>query len=185
MNKVFAIIGPPASGKTTIAQELVKHGVPEMVSHTTRAPRPGEQQGVNYYFVSRDEFSQIDLIERVTYSGYFYGLSKTEVLEKSDKNPVSVVVVERTGLEKMKKLLGKRVESIFIMADELTVAERLIERGDVPEFIQRRMEYAKANREFDNWQVADHVVKNTGSLAVAVRQVLAIVGLAVPKQNNN
>lgn len=184
MNKVYALIGPPASGKTLIIKELNKYGVAEIISHTTRPPKQGEQHGVDYYFVNNEEFSKTQLIERVNYSGYFYGLSKAEVLEKVKQYPYTVVAVEAYGLEQLTSLLGKRVESVFIMVDKSTIIERIIERGDNPETIKRRIEYAEKAGEFDSWQIANHVVKNTGPLDIAVRQLLAIIGLVEPVKQN-
>lgn len=176
MNKVYALIGPPASGKTSVQRELAQYGIPEILSHTTRKPRADELPGVHYYFVDKDKFPQNELIERVEYSGNLYGLSKTEVLDKVNSNPVSTVAVEIQGFIQLKKLLSDRVESIFFMIDYETVIERMLNRGDDYEIINRRIEYAKTTREFDNWQTANYVVKNTGSLESAVLQVLAIVG---------
>lgn len=181
MNKVYALIGPPASGKTSLLKELAYYDVPEMVSHTTRKPRTGEVHGVHYYFVSKEDFQKNELIERVEYSGNLYGLSKSEVLDKVNRCPVSVVAVETQGLTQLKKLLANRLESIFIMADQDTVIGRMIERGDDNDVINRRLEYANTTGEFNQWQTANYVVKNTGSLEVAVRQILAIIGkVALP-----
>lgn len=176
MNKVYALIGPPASGKSSILHELAQYSIPEMVSHTTRKPRPGEEHGVHYYFVSKDDFQKTELIERVEYSGNFYGLSKAEVLDKVKLYPVSLVAVEMQGLTQLKKLLANRLESIFLMTDYDTIITRMLARGDADALINRRIEYAKSTGEFDKWQTATYVVKNTGSLEVAVRQILAITG---------
>lgn len=184
MNKVYAIIGPPASGKTSIVKELGKYGIPELVSHTTRQPQQGEKNGVDYHFVDKEQFSQTTLVERVDYSGYFYGLSKAEVLNKINKYPITVVDVELAGLEQLKKLLSERLESIFIMVDKSAIIDRSIVRGDNPESINGRIAYAETNREFDNWQTADYVVKNMSSLDVAVRQILAIMGIGTSTSNN-
>lgn len=180
MNKVYALIGPPASGKTSILKELKQFGIPEMVSHTTRKPKTGEIHGVHYYFVAKEDFQKNELIERVEYSGNLYGLSKAEVLDKVNKRPVSMVAVETHGLNQLRKLLADRLESIFIMADQDTVIARMLDRGDSPDLINRRIEYANKTGEFNNWQTANYIVKNTGSLEVAVRQVLAITGKLIP-----
>ena len=182
MNVAYALIGPPASGKSAIARQLKKYGVAEMVSHTTRRPRPGEQEAVDYYFVDKDTFARLELVEKVNYSGNFYGLGKNEVLKKIESHPVCVVSVERYGLKQLKKLLGERVVSVFILADEETIINRIIEQGGDPAATQERINYAKTAGEFDDWQIADHVVKNTRSLETAVRQVLAIMGLVEPKK---
>ncbi len=177
MNLAYALIGPPAVGKSTIARELGKYGVPEIISHTTRPPRSGEQNGVDYHFVDRDTFAKTELVEKVTYSGHFYGLAKSEVMSKTERNPVSFLTIDRQGLDQFKKLLGKRLLSIFILADENTIIDRVIDRGGDPAAVQERLNYAKACGEFDNWQIADYVVKNTASLDDAVRQILAIMNL--------
>ncbi|MDR7867913.1 MAG: hypothetical protein RIN56_13990 [Sporomusaceae bacterium] len=177
MNLAYALIGPPSCGKSTIARELTKYGVTEIVGYTTRPPRPGEQDGVDYRFIDKDTFANTDLIEKVTYSGHFYGLGKKEVMGKLEKNPICVVGVDRNGFDQLKKLLGQRVVSIFILIDEATIIDRVIEQGGNPDTVQERINYAKTTGEFDHWQIADHVVKNTGSLENTVRQVMAIMKL--------
>ncbi len=177
MNLIYALIGPPSCGKSTIARELTKHGVSEIISYTTRPPRPGEHDGVDYRFIDKDTFAKIELIEKVAYSGHFYGLGKKEVMSKLEKNPVSVVGVDRNGFDKLKKLLGQRIVSIYILIDEATIIDRAIEQGCNPDAVQEKINYAKATGEFDNWQIADHVVKNTGPLENTVLQTLAIMKL--------
>ncbi|EGO64763.1 guanylate kinase [Acetonema longum] len=177
MNKVYAIIGPPASGKTSLVKELSKQGVPVMVSHTTRPKKQHEVHGADYYFVSKEEFGQLQLIEKVTRDNNFYGLSKDEVLRKVNQHPVSIVDIDLVGLEQLKKLLGGRVESIFVLVDKNTVIQRLVTQNAKLEDIQRQVEQAAGKGEFDNWQTADYVVKNTGAMDASVRQMQAIMGL--------
>lgn len=177
MNIAYALIGPPAAGKSAIARELGKYGVPKIISHTTRPPRPGEKNGVDYHFVGKDTFANTELIEKITYSGQFYGLSKNEVMSKTERYPVTVLGIERHGFDQLKKLLGKRLFSVFILADEGTIIDRVIDLGGDPGAVQERINYAKSCGEFDQWQSADYIVKNTSSLDVAVRQILAIMNL--------
>jgi guanylate kinase len=181
MNKVYAIIGPPASGKTAIVKQLKNQNIPVLISHTTRAPKKGEQQGEYYYFVSKEEFFKLNLVERVSYSGRLYGLTRDEVLNKVKANLVSVIDIDIDGFKQLKKLLGVRIESIYILIDKNTILERCISEGDQLEEIKQRVEYAEKAGEFNNWQIADHVVKNTGTLESTVRQILSIMGLGVPK----
>lgn len=176
MNKVYALIGPPAAGKTSILNELARYGVPAMVSHTTRKPRADEIHGIHYYFVSKEDFQKNELIERVEYSCNLYGLSKAEVIDKINKHPISTVAVDTQGWQQLKKLLGNRAESIFLMVDQDALVDRMLMRGDANDLINHRLEYARSTGEFNNWQSANYVVKNTGELEVAVRQVLAIIG---------
>lgn len=177
MNLAYALIGPPASGKSSVARELRQYSIPEMVSFTTREPRPGEKHGVDYYFVDRDVFSKTELVEKASYSGHLYGLAKNEVLKKVEENPVTVVCTQIHGFEQLKKLLGKRIISIFLLVDENTIIDRVVLEGGDYAKVQERINYAKETGEFDNWQTADYVVKNTGALEVTVRQILAIMDL--------
>lgn len=182
MNLAYALIGPPASGKSSVARELRKYGIPEMISYTTREPRPGEKHGTDYYFVDQDIFSHTELVEKISYSGHLYGLAKNEVLKKVEENPVTIVCTEIHGLEQLKKLLGKRLISIFLVVDEDTIIERVVMGGGDYAKVQERINYAKETGEFDNWHVADHIVKNTGSLEATVRQILAIMDLVEIKR---
>lgn len=181
MNKVYAIIGPPASGKTTIVKHLKAQHIPVLISHTTRDPKKDEKQGEYYYFVSKEEFFKLNLVERVSYSGRLYGLTRDEVLNKVKVHPVSVIDIDIDGFQQLKKLLGERMESIYILIDKDTILERCISEGDRLEEIKKRLEYAEKAGEFNNWQIADHVVKNTGTLESTLRQMLAVMGLPVPK----
>jgi guanylate kinase len=179
VNKIYAIIGPPASGKSTIAEQLrTKYGIGALISHTTRTPQPGEQDGVNYYFVDRQKFSALQFVEKAVYADSFYGLSKEEVLNKVNKNKISIIDISMSGFEQLKKMMGERVESIYIMVDKDTIINRYMNNtlSDTTE-ISSRIEYAEKQGEFDNWQTADYVVKNCSSLDAAVRQVLAIMNL--------
>jgi len=178
MNKVYAISGPPASGKSSIVKQLLKHqGIVRLVSHTTRPPHADEQEGIDYYFVDKSAFANLSLMEKVTYSGQFYGLSKDEVHNKIQSHPVSVVDIDEAGLEQLKKLLGERLESIYILVDKDVILDRYILQGKNAEEIRQWIDYAESQGEFNNWQIADHVVKNTGDLDSSVRQVLAIMNL--------
>ncbi|VBB08988.1 guanylate kinase/l-type calcium channel beta subunit [Lucifera butyrica] len=177
MNKVYAIIGPPASGKTSIVKKLREYGIPVLISHTTRPPKPDEKDGVDYYFVDKQTFEKMNFIEMVNYAEQLYGLTKEEVLKKANIHPVSVVDIDLSGFEKLKKLLGDRLELIYNFVDQDTIINRYLLQGEDYATIKHRIEYAEANGEFNNWEVADYVVKNSGPLIVTVRQILAIMDL--------
>jgi guanylate kinase len=178
MPKIYAIIGPPASGKSAIVEQLrTNHNICTLISHTTRPPKPNEHDGVDYYFVSREKFSKLQFIEKARYAGYSYGVSKEEVMSKINRSQPSVIDIGMSGFEQLKKMLGERVESIYIMVDKDTIIDRYVEEWCDSAEIIKRIEYAEQEGEFDNWQTADFVVKNTNSIDAAVRQVLAIMNL--------
>jgi guanylate kinase len=183
MSKVYAIIGPPASGKSSIVKQLRSEGsIATLVSHTTRPPHAGEKEGVNYYFVDNATFSQLRLVEKVSYSGHHYGLSKDEVQAKVSQYPLSVVDIDMEGYAQLKKYLADRIESIYILVDRDAILMRCLDEGLNADAIKKRLDYAESQGEFNNWEIADHVVKNTSSLEVTVRQVLAIMDLLEPKR---
>jgi len=166
MNKVFAIVGPPASGKTSLVKQLLKkYGIPALISHTTRPPKKGEQHGVDYYYVEKQAFTSMHFVERATYSDHYYGLSKDEVLKKVNLYPVSVVDIDMAGFEQLKKLLGERLESIYLLVDKDTVLSRCLLLGDSQDEIRQRIEYAE----------------NNGAIETTLRQILAVMDLVTPK----
>lgn len=177
MNKIYAIIGPHASGKTILINKLRLLGIPYIISHTTRRIRPGEKDGHDYYFVSKEEFFKLDLIEKVTYQGEYYGISKMELLKKMQTSALNLVMVEQNGLKQLKKFLGDRIESIYIMADYVTLVERMLARNESNDIIKKHLAYADTNGEFMTWKVANHVVKNVNDLNVAINQILSLMGL--------
>jgi guanylate kinase len=177
---VYALIGPAGSGKSALVKELRSQGVPMLVSHTTRPAKPGEQDGVDYYFVDNDQFAQARPFERIHYNGHQFGLTKEEVSRKMNEYQACTVDIDRSGFDQLKKLIGDRLESIFILVDKETIFSRFMMNGEKLETVKARIDLAEANGEYDNWQIADHVVKNTGSVARAVLQILAIMGKVRP-----
>lgn len=177
MNNLYAIIGPPASGKSSIVKKLKDYGLPILISHTTRPMRKDEKDGIDYYFVDRTAFAKMNFVEKASYSNHFYGLTKEEVLSKVNKHPISIVDIDLNGLEQLKKLLGDRLKSIYSLVDKDTIICRYLDQGENVDAINHRIEYAENKGEFNNWQIADHVVKNTGTIDTTVRQILSIMNL--------
>ncbi len=174
MAKIYALLGPHASGKSTILNILRERGFSSIISHTTRTPKENEQNGVDYHFISKDEFFKLDLVEKSTYQGEYYGIAKSEILGKMQKNRINFLLIDKNGFKQLKKLLSNRVESIYIMVDYVTMVERMLKRGESNVNIKKQLEYAETNGEFDNWKICDHVVKNVLDLDIAIRQIIAI-----------
>lgn len=148
---IFAIIAGSASGKSTVESELTKRfRIPHIISYTTRAPRKGEQNGVDYHYITEQEFNLRGekgfFIERAVYRGCQYGLS-LEGLNYKEKP--YVVVVNPHGYEELLKCVGKQhITSIFLNVEERERLIRLAKRGDdIDEVIKRihndRKEFAE------------------------------------------
>lgn len=183
-NKLYALVGPHASGKSTIVQELMKLGVNYIPSYTTRAPDSYALSPVVaaklYRFLDKDDFFGQDFLVRVTYKGEYYGLVKQEILDALQNHQNSVIISDAQGIKQLSKLLKENFESIYIMADYLTLVERMLFLKHNNDDIKYHIEYAESNGEFDTWKVATHVVKNISSFDTTMRQILAILGLPVP-----
>ena len=134
---MLALIGPSGSGKTTIENELIKRGYKRAISCTTRPPRKGEKHGLNYYFISEDEFThnlQMGLMGEFTlYKGHYYGLSLSELTDNA------VVVVEPNGYKQLKSNPNYNVCGCYLYCDEEIRRQRMLDRGDLSKQVEERI----------------------------------------------
>lgn len=132
------LVGKAASGKDHLKQKLQKRGFKIGVSHTTRKPRVNEQNGVDYHFVTEDEFTaMIDqgvFIEYMKFNGWYYG--QTE----EDFNGADVMIMSKDGLDMLPEQYRKQCVVIYLDIDRTTRLERLADRDDKNDSIQRRMD---------------------------------------------
>jgi guanylate kinase len=143
---IFVITGPSGVGKGTLIRTLLER-IPELqlaVSATTREPRPGEQDGVDYHFLSDAEFDRRviagEFLEHADYSGRRYGTLKAEL----DKHNV-VLEIEVQGARQVKEALPEAVRIFIAPPSEETLRLRLVGRGtDDPEQVEARLATAKA-----------------------------------------
>lgn len=147
---LLVVSGPSGVGKDTVVRCLMNRhaGIEESISATTRAMREGEQDGQNYYYLTRDEFEekikQNAFVEYAEYAGNYYGTLKSEV-DKRIKNGITcVLVIEVQGAADVKKIYPG-CTTVFITAPSLEEHERRLRgRGtETEESISRRMEIAK------------------------------------------
>jgi len=156
---IYLLMGPSGSGKTTLGNFLKENGIPELVSHTTRAKRKGEIEGKTYYYVSKETFDKIDKIEYSKYGGNYYCLSKKEVEKKLDRYDKIFAIVDANGVKQVKNHFDN-VLVIYIDVTLKEMEERMIKRGDNKEDIEKRLKHAVINNEFDNKKYADIIIKN-------------------------
>ncbi len=179
--KLIIFSAPSGSGKTTIVKELLKI-FPQFefsISATSRAPRGQEQNGVDYFFLTQEEFrAKVEADEFVeweeVYNGTCYGTLKSEMERIWSKGNVIIFDVDVMGGINLKRIFGDNARSIFIMPPSVEVLrERLIGRGtDSAETIEKRV--AKAEFEISKSEQFDCVVVND-ILADAVAQTKTII----------
>lgn len=167
MGKLVIFSAPSGSGKTTIVRELLKHfsNFEFSISATSRQPRGGEQHGVDYYFLSNEEFHErVERGEFVeweeVYAGTCYGTLRSEMERIWAAGNIIVFDVDVMGGINLKKLFGKDACSIFIMPPSVEELERRLRgRGtDAEEVIAKRI--AKAEFELSKSSEFDHTVVN-------------------------
>lgn len=163
--KIICLIGPSGSGKTTVGKILKSYNIPEIVSHTTRAPRFDEIDGITYHFVDNDEFAKLDKIEEVIYAGNKYCTSKKEIQSKFELSNILFCIVTYEGYESLYREYGKEsVISVFIHANIDACASRMIKRGDKKQDVDARICNFEILNEFDNQKKCDIILDNTKNL---------------------
>ena len=185
--KLIIFSAPSGSGKTTIVRELLKH-YPQFefsISATSRAPRGVEQNGVDYYFLTQEEFAakvaSDSFVEwEEVYAGTCYGTLKSEMERIWSKGNVIIFDVDVMGGINLKKIFGEAACSIFIMPPSVEELQKRLEgRGtDSAEVIAKRV--AKAEFEISKAPEFDHNVVND-VLATAVADTRAIIDAFLAK----
>ncbi len=192
---LYIISAPSGAGKTSLVNALLQDNDPLLcvsVSHTTRSKRPGEVDGVNYHFVSKAGFIEMqgngDFLESAEVFGNFYGTSQQWVQHQLDLGLDVILEIDWQGAAQVRNTIEPRA-SIFILPPSLdSLRQRLTGRGqDDKATIERRMKEARS--ELSHCQEADYLVINDNfdSALADLRAIIRAgrVQIALQLQNNS
>lgn len=179
---VFIVCAPSGAGKTSLVKALLARDprVRLSVSYTTRACRPGEEDGRDYHFVDRDKFQQMlergEFLESAEVHGNHYATSQTWIKAQRNKDHDIVLEIDWQGARQVRRLIPDAI-GIFVLPPSLeTLQSRLTERRqDSPEVIARRL--AGARGELAHVEEFDYVIIND-NFDDAVEDLVGIVRAA-------
>lgn len=162
---LYIVSAPSGAGKTSLVTALIEADprVSVSVSHTTRAMRPGEQHGVNYHFVSHDDFKGLiakgDFLEHAEVFGNFYGTSRSALQQVLDQGNDLILEIDWQGAQQVRKLMPE-ARSVFILPpSQQALRQRLDGRGqDSEAIIAGRMKEAVS--EMVHYDEYEYVIVN-------------------------
>jgi guanylate kinase len=181
--RVFVITGPSGVGKGTLIRSLLER-VPELelsVSATTRAPRPGEENGIHYWFLDDEEFARRvedgDFVEHAQYSGRRYGTLRSELERRLAAGVPVVLEIEVQGARQVREAMPEADQIFIAPPGEEALRARLVGRGtDTPESVEQRLatarEELRAQGEFGHVVVNDRLEEAVDELERLVRDSL-------------
>ncbi|MBR5586925.1 MAG: guanylate kinase [Clostridia bacterium] len=171
---LMVVSGPAGVGKGTVCKQFLKDNpqVKLSVSATTRSPRPGEQHGREYYFLTKEEFEEKiktdNLLEYVCFVGNYYGTLKSAVEEKLSAGEDVLLEIEVEGAMNVKKKFPDSVLVFVLPPSFEELKNRLIGRGtETPEVVEKRL--TRAKEEFLCAENYDYVILNDTVEAAADR----------------
>jgi guanylate kinase len=175
----FVITGPSGVGKGTLIRAL-RERVPELelsVSATTRQPRPGETDGIDYHFLTDDEFearvNRGDFVEHARYSGRRYGTLRDELEQRGAGNTPVLLEIEVQGARQVRQAMPEATQVFIAPPSEGALKSRVEGRGAAsPEYVARLLE--AAGEEIADQHEFSHVVVND-RLEDAVAELEALV----------
>ena len=190
---LFIVAAPSGAGKTSLVNALVaqQDNIRLSVSHTTRAPREGEVNGQDYFFVSQDEFAQMRdagaFLESATVFDNSYGTSSEAVLSQLQQGYDVILEIDWQGAEQVRRNYSDSTSIFILPPSKVALEQRLRGRGqDNDEIIARRMQ--DAENEMSHYVEFDYLIVND-EFDVALANLAAIItarrhSITVQKQVN-
>lgn len=184
MGAVLVVTGPSGVGKGTLIENL-RQRVPELelsVSATTRRPRPGETHGVDYWFLTDEEFERRvaagEFVEHADYSGRRYGTLRTELDERVRRSVPVVLEIELQGARQVRRTMPEAVQVFIAPPSFEALRTRLVGRGDPQTMahldarLQTAREELAAQEEFAEVVVNDRLEDAVAALEAIVRATI-------------
>ena len=176
---LFVVSSPSGGGKGTIIRHVLEvvENLSYSVSYTTRAPRPGEINGREYFFVSRNNFDEMvaagEFLEWACVHGNFYGTAKRQIADQTAAGLDIILEVDVQGAASVRQLLMDSVSVFILPPSREVLRQRLIARGtDTPEQLAVRLR--NAPEELKQYSAFDYVIIND-EIEKAVGQLASIV----------
>ena len=165
MSNLFIIAAPSGCGKTTLVEALLKNSedLYLSVTHTTRKPRVGEVDGVNYHFISKTDFKKMilnaEFVEHAEVFGNLYGSSREKIQENLNKNIDVILEIDWQGARQVKANMPNAISIFILPPSKKSLLERLKGRGqDDYETIKNRM--SDAENQMKHYDEFDYLVIN-------------------------
>jgi len=165
MSIVYIVSAPSGSGKSTLVNELFKmvRHLDFSISYTMRPPRGSEQNGKEYFFVSREEFEAMiaadEFLEHAIVFGNYYGTARRFLREAENRSNDLLLDIDVQGASKIKEKIPDAVSIFILPPDREKLEWRLRNRGlDSEEVIRRRLDTAR--REIENYSKYDYILVN-------------------------
>lgn len=164
--QIIVLVGPSGSGKTSIGKVLSEKGIPRLVTTTTREPRDGEVDTVDYYFRDFSDADIEEFVEQTNYNGNRYGLTKAEVWNKLEQFDKVHVSLDQKGCEAVCEAFPDEAFIVFVSVTEDEMIRRMKRRGDPEEAIQERIDFSRRTNELvppecANLEIVNHDIEES------------------------
>lgn len=176
---LFVVSAPSGAGKTSLCREIARKSpwIHYSVSYTTREPRPGEKDGIDYRFVSRKTFQDMAeknlFVESAEVYGNFYGTSRQEILDAFERGHDVLVDIDIQGARKVRESRIENISIYILPPSHSVLRERLSQRGqDSEETMRKRLERVK--QEIEAFREYDYLIFNA-DFGKAVEELHAVI----------
>jgi len=176
---LFVVSAPSGAGKTTLCKEILKYisNLQHSISYTTRTARPSEVDGIDYHFVSVEEFKRMiyedAFIEWAVVHGNYYGTSRKELMDLLARGVDVILDIDPQGAKQIKKRFTNGVFIYILPPSFEDLRQRLmVRKGDSPDEIRRRLE--NASKEAKDYRMYDYLIIND-HFDVALERLKAII----------